>query len=384
MKKLNSTFLILLVFAINNFIYAQIEDSAEKTNITNAKEVGDNGTLNKKNSRVSDLKRGGFAEAQFEVQNDSMVYSSLLSNNAEGFGVSYTNYNTNLRNEDDATSYGLYSRTYNDADSTTSYAGYFSEDSFGSTSTSYGIYSQVNGSGRNYGVYGSTNKTGVDDFAGYFQGKVGLDYFLTDDHGAVLLSNFNYEHSTGIQTFGNDFTGDPFMLASEEEGSETGGIYGDGNHVTIWSPGDGYSDAGLPFPALLSVIDEDDMDSADVSPWNNTGLKWYLTESGGWVASDINRKENINQYTNSLEKISLLDVFTYNYKLAPQEVEKGDQPIEVIGVMAQSVNEVIPHAINTNAFGEMFINYNQITAVLIGAIKELEAKVAQLETELKK
>jgi len=108
----------------------------------------------------------------------------------------------------------------------------------------------------------------------------------------VIINDDEYNHSTGIQDFGSG--GGHFIMASEEGRSESGGIYGDGDLVTIWSPGDGN---GAASQALLAVLDEDGWGADDTDPYNNGALKWYLTATGGWIASDINRKANVRSFS---------------------------------------------------------------------------------------
>ncbi len=205
-------------------------------------------------------------------------------------------------------------------------------------------------------------------------GKIALTADINDE--MVIINGDTWEHSSGPQTFNTG--GDNFIMASNEGSGESAGIYGDGDAVTIWSPGDGVSGGT---GALVAVCDEDRFDSTDTDPYNNTGLIWYLTESGGWIASDINRKENINAFTNSLDKISQLDVFTYNYKMNQAEVDKGQVNPEVVGIIAQDLHKVIPQAVNITENGEHFVNYNQVTPVLIGAINELSASNETLQAE---
>ena len=193
----------------------------------------------------------------------------------------------------------------------------------------------------------------------------------------VIINDDIWNHFAGDQDFGNG--GNYFIMASNEGSGESGGIYGDGDLITLWSPGDGNGSAS---GALLAVLDEDWYNGTDTDPYNDSALKWYLTELGGWIASDIDRKENIQTYSNSLDKITALDVFTYNYKLAPSEIAKGQVNPEVVGIIAQDLYEVIPQAVNITPDGEHFINYNQVTPVLIGAVKELTEENNELKERL--
>ena len=52
-----------------------------------------------------------------------------------------------------------------------------------------------------------------------------------------------------------------------------------------------------------------------------------------------------------------------------------------IGVIAQEIEMVYPELVTTKENGYKAVNYAQMTAVLIEAIKELSAKVESLESE---
>ena len=50
-----------------------------------------------------------------------------------------------------------------------------------------------------------------------------------------------------------------------------------------------------------------------------------------------------------------------------------------IGVIAQEIENVLPHAVNINSRGYKTVNYNSLIPLLIEAVKELSARVKELE-----
>lgn len=94
-------------------------------------------------------------------------------------------------------------------------------------------------------------------------------------------------------------------------------------------------------------------------------------------ASDINQKENIIALKNSLENISKLTGYSFNYK--------GDEQ-KLVGVIAQEVEKVYPELVYTyrNLQDEeaLAVRYSHLTAVLIEAVKELKARVEDLESKV--
>ncbi len=114
-------------------------------------------------------------------------------------------------------------------------------------------------------------------------------------------------------------------------------------------------------------------------------LTCYLDGSGDlWAKnnvtwSDMNLKENINNLSNSLDKIKQLKGVKYNFK----ESFVGDVSKEnELGLIAQDVEKVLPEAVKTNEFGTKGIVYTNIIPVLIEAIKELDKKNAELQNTI--
>ncbi len=169
-----------------------------------------------------------------------------------------------------------------------------------------------------------------------------------------------------------------FLMASEEYQIETGGIYGDGDALTLWSPGDGHNGT----QALVYFLDEDNWSDGDDDPYNNGAIQIYLDASGTWQASDMNRKENIAEFNGALDKIKTLKTYTYAFKQTAEEVAKHTPKMSAIGVMAQELHQVLPEAVNISDDGEFFVNHSMLTPVLIQAINEQQTIINSLEARL--
>jgi len=99
-----------------------------------------------------------------------------------------------------------------------------------------------------------------------------------------------------------------------------------------------------------------------------------LTCSGDVVAfSDIAVKEDINPIVGALEKISQLGGYTFK--------RKDDDSRKYTGVIAQEVKKVLPEAVHGDKDGELAVAYGNLTGLLIEAVKELSAKVKELESK---
>ncbi len=93
------------------------------------------------------------------------------------------------------------------------------------------------------------------------------------------------------------------------------------------------------------------------------------------ATSDGRLKENVHTLQNSLDKVMQLRGVSFTWKSNP---EMGKR----IGFIAQEFEKVIPELVFTNAQdGYKGINYAEVSAVLVEAIKELKMENDRLKTE---
>ena len=88
--------------------------------------------------------------------------------------------------------------------------------------------------------------------------------------------------------------------------------------------------------------------------------------------SDERLKDNIETLEDGLDKVEQLRGVTYT---------RDDK--ENIGVIAQEVEKILPEIVLTadDEMGTKSVDYSRITAVLIEAVKELSARVKELENK---
>ena len=99
----------------------------------------------------------------------------------------------------------------------------------------------------------------------------------------------------------------------------------------------------------------------------STGL---LSSTDYNSTSDILVKENITSIENPLETISKLNGIKFNWK---------DSGSEAFGLSAQEVEKIIPEIVKTNPGGYKGINYLNLIAFLVEAIKDLKSQVQELK-----
>ena len=96
------------------------------------------------------------------------------------------------------------------------------------------------------------------------------------------------------------------------------------------------------------------------------------------VSSDEKLKEDIQRVEGALELVSQLDGVKFKWK------KNG---VEAAGVIAQNVQEVLPSAVKevTDISGDdkhLNVDYNQLSALFIEAIKELKEQNKELKDEI--
>jgi len=102
-----------------------------------------------------------------------------------------------------------------------------------------------------------------------------------------------------------------------------------------------------------------------------------LDSNSTTTSSDIKLKEDISVVDNALEKIEKLEGVEFTWK------KDGKRSA---GVIAQNVLEVLPQAVKevedlNNDDTHLSVNYDALHALLIEAVKELSARVKELESK---
>ena len=113
--------------------------------------------------------------------------------------------------------------------------------------------------------------------------------------------------------------------------------------------------------------------------FNTTSSGSYTTGTHSQSGSDIRLKENIVNITNATAKLKQLQGF--NFKFNSTGLALGLNGVNEIGLSAQDVEKVAPEVIgkipNTDY---LTVNYEKLVPILVESIKELEARIATLES----
>ncbi len=93
-------------------------------------------------------------------------------------------------------------------------------------------------------------------------------------------------------------------------------------------------------------------------------------------SSDVAFKKNIEPLEQPLEKITNLRGVSFEWR-TEEFSEKGFREGRQIGLVAQEVERVLPEIVRTDKEGRKSLSYEKLTAVLVEAIKDQQAQIAE-------
>ena len=106
------------------------------------------------------------------------------------------------------------------------------------------------------------------------------------------------------------------------------------------------------------------------------GLIRATNDVVAYYSSDKRLKDNIQPIEDALGKVEAMGGYSFDWN-DKQEVYEGHD----VGVIAQEVQAVLPELVETRDSGFLAVKYEKLTAVLIEAVKELSARVKELESK---
>jgi hypothetical protein len=99
-----------------------------------------------------------------------------------------------------------------------------------------------------------------------------------------------------------------------------------------------------------------------------------VTASAFYYSSDRSLKKNIRPLSGSLDRVAQLQGISFQWR----SDDRKD-----IGLAAQEVEKVYPELVSTNRdSGLKSVEYGNLIAVLIEAVKEQQKQIQQLKTEI--
>jgi hypothetical protein len=102
----------------------------------------------------------------------------------------------------------------------------------------------------------------------------------------------------------------------------------------------------------------------------------FVTKSDGRLKTDIEKLKNV------LDRLDQIEAVTYVWNDKDNSVEEADRARR-IGVIAQEVEKVFPEiVVSGDETGYKSVSYNQLTAILLEAVKELKAENDELRKRI--
>ena len=129
------------------------------------------------------------------------------------------------------------------------------------------------------------------------------------------------------------------------------------------------ADTGIRFnPFLNTMYIDDDLEvGQDIRVGGDVVVTGVVTST-----SDMRVKENILRMEGALDSLSTFGAYTYN------RTDLEGKPRQM-GVLAQEIQGIYPELVEEASDGTLSVNYQGLTAVLLGAVKELKAQVDTLK-----
>jgi hypothetical protein len=242
-----------------------------------------------------------------------------------------------------------------------------------------GAFEIQNASNTGSALYASTNGSGAAVF-GWTSGDGNAGQFQTSGNNGALYAKT---------------TGSGMAVHGDASGSGTAGYFnstaGYGLIVASGNVGIGITNPGYALEVNGSIksggleanfIQSAQLEASFIHVANNLTVDGTITTHGGCSGcSDMRWKKNISPITNALETVGALHGVNYQWRVdeyPDRFFKRGND----IGFIAQEVEKVLPELVYENG-GYKFLNYDRLTAVLVEAVKELEARHATEIEQLK-
>jgi len=111
-------------------------------------------------------------------------------------------------------------------------------------------------------------------------------------------------------------------------------------------------------------------------------VMWSVASNSTVLTSDQRYKKNITPINNSLDKVLKLNWVTFDWR-ADEFKNKNFPEWKQVWFIAQEVEKVIPEVVTTDGEWYKWVEYANITALLVNAIKEQQKQIEELKSEVR-
>jgi len=180
----------------------------------------------------------------------------------------------------------------------------------------------------------------------------------------------SYTAGIGLSLTGNEFSNTNTLADLGYTGATNANYITNNNELTN---GAGY---------IASYTETDTLDTVTGrgAITSNTVQFGEVRSTGDVIAyysSDKRLKDDIKPIENALAKIDSIGGYTFDWNDNQSTYEGSD-----IGVIAQEIEAIAPELVIDRETGYKAVKYEKLVAILIEGIKELSAKVKELENKL--
>jgi hypothetical protein len=196
--------------------------------------------------------------------------------------------------------------------------------------------------------------------------------------------NLSYNTTNGTFTF------TPADLSTKQDTLVSGtniktvnneSILGSGNITISGGGGGGATIATKSDNVEYKIIFTDETSSTQENAYINADKLFFNPSTGQLNATILNSLSDVNHKTNI---VPITEATTTIQKLNGVEFEWKDTGNKSAGVIAQELEKILPHLVDTSADGLKSVNYSGITGYLIEAIKEQQKQIDELKKYLTK
>jgi len=214
----------------------------------------------------------------------------------------------------------------------------------------------------------ATNVADVTNFADVYLGPKSSDPTLRNDGSALQAGDLYFNTSDNLV---NTYDGNEWFTSFA---TLSGALVAANNLSDLTNVSDARDNLNL------GTTNSVQFDSFGVGT-SASGASGEIRATGDITAhfSDDRLKTRLGKIEDALKKVCSLDGFYYEPNDTAAEL--GYESNKQVGVSAQSVNNVLPEAVKPAPISDKYltVQYEKLVPMLIEAIKELEARVAELE-----
>jgi len=252
----------------------------------------------------------------------------------------------------------------------------------------YGIYGIATAdSSFNRGVYGKHSTSGnVGYLGGHLCGVYGYASDTTNDYGGYFVGRGYFSSYVGIGTTAPEekLTVIDTIKVRSSDNSKWIKLRTTGSAVDIdFNQKLHFTTPDYSHPMVIDNVNKNvGINTTSPNASYKLDVNGAVRVNSINITSDVRMKKNITPIDSALEKVSKLRgvEFDWNSDLYPDKsFDKGRQ----IGLIAQEVEKVLPETVLTDTTGEKSVEYTDMVAVLIEAVKELKAENQKLEARIK-